>query len=48
MRREELLACAFGNAMWKREFEIFDKKLLQVRSLDIGGLLDFDHFKNLV
>ena len=48
VRREELLVCAFSNAMWKRKFEIFGEKLLQVRPLDIAGLLDFDNFKDLV
>lgn len=47
MRREELLACAFCNTMWKRELEILGEKLLQVGTLDIAGLLDFDNFKNL-
>ena len=48
MRREELFACAFGNAMWKREFEILGEKLFQVRPFDIAGLLNFDNLENLV
>lgn len=47
VRGEEILARALCNTMWKRKFEVLGEELLQVRALDVAGLLDFDDFENL-
>jgi hypothetical protein len=47
MRGEEFLARALCNTMWKRKFEILGEKLLQVWTLDVAGLLNFDDLENL-
>ena len=46
-RRKEALARGLGNAMRKGEFEVLGKELLDVRSPDICGFLNFNDLENL-
>jgi hypothetical protein len=44
---EQLGASCLGNAVRKREFEVLGEKLLDVRALDVVGLLKLNDLENL-
>lgn len=45
---EELLRGGLRDAVGERESEIFGEELFDVRPLDVGSLLDFNDFEDLV
>lgn len=48
MSSEEFgLGIGFGDTVGKREFEALGQQLLDVRALDVVGLLELDDFENL-
>lgn len=47
LRAEQLLAGSLGNTVGKREAQVLLEELLDVRALDILGLLDLDDAENL-
>lgn len=48
MSSEKLgLGIGFGDTVRKREFEVLGEQLLDVRTLDVVGLLEFNNFENL-
>jgi hypothetical protein len=44
---KELLANCLGDAVRKREFEVLGEELLDIWSLDVVGLLEFNNLENL-
>lgn len=44
---EQLGASCLGNTVRKREFEVLGEKLLDVRALDVVGLLKLNDLENL-
>lgn len=47
MSCKESFGGSFGDTVRKRELELWSEKLLDVRALDVVGLLNLDNFEDL-